>query len=72
MMHYKDILKFPNLRLIHSLRIQSLQFYLRRNTKNLVIFYIEENIFYYKKMFKYVFDENTDQFFICKKIQICI
>ena len=41
-------------------------------TQKLVIFYIEENLFFIIERFKFVFNEYTDQFSHAKKFQIYI
>ena len=68
-----DILKFPNSRLIHSLRIQNLHFLFKKKYKICDILHWRKHFFYYKKRFRYAFNENTYQFFFKhKNLDLCL
>ena len=56
--HYNYVSKFVNLRLIHSLRIQNLQFLFKKH-KNCWYFILKRTLFIMKN-FRSVFNKNTD------------
>ena len=79
-MHYNDILKFPNLRLIHSLRIQNLRFLFKKKHKNWWYLILKKTFTYYKKKgsdlcfsekYRLVFISRKFSDLYLMKIQIC-
>ena len=59
-MRHIYLLKFPNLRLIHSLRIQNLQFLFKKKQKNWWNLILKKTFFIIKKVRIYILVKNID------------